>query len=71
MYFEAEINEEWIEEEDKRADILIDISDFADRHPEFDAEFLDLVRNQFDQNGKMPATQYNHLVKLYNQFVLE
>lgn len=60
--------QEWIIEDDPRADILIDMSEYADKHPNFCAKFLDSVRRQFDQTGKMSAKQYNQLLKVYNAF---
>ena len=62
-----ELSEEDIESEDWRANILIDLSDYADRNPDFNAKFVDSVRDMCDRYGRMSASQYNTLVKIYFQ----
>lgn len=61
-----ELSDEEIGEYDPRADILIEMSDYADRHAEFNANFLDSVRRHYDKYGTMSKNQYNLLVKIYN-----
>ena len=58
-------SEEDIFEDDPRADILIELSEYADRNPGFDAEFLDSVSRWFDKHGYMSAKQYNCLFSVY------
>ena len=66
-----EFSDEDIEEDDARTNILIELSDYADRNPNFDAKFVDSVRNMCDRYGRMSKAQYNTLVKIYFQVGLD